>query len=109
MRTLCAATARTSVSQALRFFRVRGRVRWIACGGGAYNRAVMLELKNRLGTAGETATSGAFGFGEKSVEAVMMAILACRTIQGLPGNLPKVTGARRLAVLGKISLPGPDF
>ncbi len=109
MRTLCAATAQTSVSQAFRFFGVKGRVRWIACGGGAYNRALMLELKNRLGTAGETATSGAFGFGEKSVEAVMMAILACRTIQALPGNLPKVTGASKRAVLGKISLPGPDF
>ncbi|MBI3581524.1 MAG: anhydro-N-acetylmuramic acid kinase [Nitrospinae bacterium] len=109
MRTLCAATAQTSVGQALRFFRVKGRVRWIACGGGAYNRAVMLELKNRLGAAGETTTSGALGFGEKSVEAVMMAILAHRTIQCLPGNLPRVTGARKHAVLGKISLPGPDF
>ncbi|MBI3793441.1 MAG: anhydro-N-acetylmuramic acid kinase [Nitrospinae bacterium] len=108
MRTLCAVTAETAVGQTLKHFRPRGKVRWILCGGGAYNRAIVAEIKARLGSKGEVSLSGEFGFGEKSVEAVLMAILAFRTVQGLSGNLPKVTGAKNYAVLGKISLPGPD-
>jgi anhydro-N-acetylmuramic acid kinase len=38
-------------------------------------------------------------------EAVAFALLAVQSLHGQPTNLPSVTGARRKAVLGKISLP----
>jgi anhydro-N-acetylmuramic acid kinase len=108
MRTLCSVTAESAVRQAFRFFKPKGKVRWIVCGGGAFNRAVMTEIRERIGGRGEVVSSGAVGFDERSIEAALMAILAFRTVQGLSGNLPKVTGAKEPAVLGKISLPKPD-
>ena len=36
-------------------------------------------------------------------EAVAFAVLADRTLAGLPGNVPAATGASRPVVLGKIS------
>ena len=39
-------------------------------------------------------------------EAIAFALLADRTMHGLPGNLPSVTGAARSVVLGKIVRPG---
>ena len=41
-----------------------------------------------------------------TAEAAAFAWLAWRTLNGLPGNLPAVTGASRAAVLGGIYLPG---
>jgi anhydro-N-acetylmuramic acid kinase len=38
-------------------------------------------------------------------EAIAFAVLADRTMHGLPGNLPTVTGARRAVVLGKLARP----
>ncbi|MBI5178366.1 MAG: anhydro-N-acetylmuramic acid kinase [Nitrospinae bacterium] len=103
LRTLCAVTAQSAVSQALAHFAPEKKVRWVVCGGGAFNKALMAELKERLKGRGQLALSSDLGFGEKSVEAVLMAVLAWRTLNGLPGNLPQVTGARSPALLGKIS------
>ncbi|MCZ6515044.1 MAG: anhydro-N-acetylmuramic acid kinase, partial [Acidobacteria bacterium] len=35
------------------------------------------------------------------------ALLADRTLAGLPGNLPAVTGARQQAILGKVVYASP--
>ena len=50
--------------------------------------------------------SDEFGLDMDAKEAIAFAILADRTMHGLPGNLPSVTGARRTVVLGKVSRPG---
>jgi anhydro-N-acetylmuramic acid kinase len=49
--------------------------------------------------------SDAFGLPVDAKEAIAFAILADRTLHGLPGNLPAVTGARRAVVLGNVSHP----
>lgn len=105
MRTLAAVTAESAVRQVFGFLGPKKGVRWILCGGGAFNRAVTAELSARLGARGRVVGSSAFGYGEKNVEAVMMAALAYRTLNGLHGNIPRVTGAKVPAVLGKISIP----
>jgi anhydro-N-acetylmuramic acid kinase len=46
--------------------------------------------------------SGQYGLPVDAKEAIAFALLADRTLQGLAGNLPSVTGARRAVVLGKI-------
>jgi len=71
------------------------------CGGGARN-SVMLEM---IGTALAPAvvrTTDILGLPAEWVEAVAFAWLAHRTLAGLPGNLPEVTGARGPRVLGAI-------
>jgi anhydro-N-acetylmuramic acid kinase len=49
--------------------------------------------------------SDRYGLPVDAKEAIAFAILADRTLHGLPGNLPSVTGARRAVVLGKIVKP----
>ena len=50
----------------------------------------------------ETASTEAFGLHPDWVEAVAFAWLAKQTLNGLPGNLPAVTGASHPVVLGAI-------
>ncbi len=73
----------------------------IICGGGAFNRYLLERLK--AGLAGvRVSTSDAHGLGAMQVEAAAFAWLARRTVRCEAGNLPGVTGARGLRVLGAI-------
>jgi anhydro-N-acetylmuramic acid kinase len=106
LRTLAAVTAESAVRQTLKFFNPKGKLHWIVCGGGAKNRAVLKEINFRLNRRGELSGSSRLGIGEKSVEAVICALLAHRTLKGRPGNLPGVTGAKRPVVVGKVTYLG---
>ncbi|MCE9786249.1 anhydro-N-acetylmuramic acid kinase [Shewanella chilikensis] len=69
------------------------------CGGGALNGVLMKRLGARLPNH-SIATTSALGIDPKWVEGIAFAWLALRHHQGLPANLPAVTGASREAVLG---------
>jgi len=71
------------------------------CGGGAHNAAALQRLQALLPKT-RIATTDALGLAPDWVEAVAFAWLAQRTLAGLPGNLPEVTGARGPRVLGAI-------
>ncbi len=71
------------------------------CGGGARNRDLMRRLASRLGDV-EVDSTAAAGLDPDWVEAAAFAWLAKRRIEGLPGNLPAVTGASRATVLGGV-------
>jgi anhydro-N-acetylmuramic acid kinase len=105
LRTATELTART-IADALERF-VMGKVaihRLIISGGGAHNRLLMARLAEFLPNL-RVHPSDEFGLDVDAKEAIAFAVLADRTMHGLPGNLPAVTGARRLVVLGKISRP----
>ena len=71
------------------------------CGGGAYNASLMAALARALpGMA--VASTQALGVAPNQVEALAFAWLAWRFTQRKPGNLPAVTGARGLRVLGAL-------
>lgn len=73
----------------------------LLCGGGAQNRDLARRLAARLpGRA--LADTGALGLPPQLVEAAAFAWLARETIAGRPGNVPEVTGASGLRVLGAI-------
>lgn len=81
--------------------------RLISCGGGVHNSQLRARLAARLpGTRLES--SAAHGVDPDQVEAAAFAWLAARTLAGLPGNLPSVTGAARAAVLGAVWPGEPD-
>ncbi|MFP5373758.1 MAG: anhydro-N-acetylmuramic acid kinase [Gammaproteobacteria bacterium] len=83
-----------------------GTARLLACGGGVHNRLLMQRLQARLpGVALET-TAG-HGLDPDHVEAMGFAWLARRTLAGLPGNLPAVTGARGPRILGCVHPVAP--
>ena len=71
------------------------------CGGGAYNEDLVHRLQRRLAPASLDSTA-AIGIDPDWVEAVTFAWLACRTLAGLDGNAPAVTGAAGPRVLGGI-------
>lgn len=74
----------------------------IVSGGGAHNPQILGHLAAFLPTH-DIVTSNFYGIDVDAKEAVAFAILASRTWRGLPANLPSATGARRPAVLGKIT------
>ena len=71
------------------------------CGGGAHNALLVASLKELLGDR-LLATTDALGVGVDWVEAVAFAWLAKQTVENKPSNLPAVTGAKGLRVLGAI-------
>jgi len=73
--------------------------RLMVCGGGAYNLQLMSLLKSYLPKV-EVSTTASHGFPPLQVEAAAFAWLARQFVRGLPGNLPDVTGAKGLRVLG---------
>ena len=102
LRTATELTAR-SIAEALEQF-VFPRVkvhRLIVSGGGAHNRFLLNRLRVLLPQL-TVELSDKYGLPVDAKEAIAFALLADRTLQGLPGNLPCVTGARRAVVLGKI-------
>lgn len=78
----------------------------IVCGGGVHNSDLMNRLR-RL-TPARVTTTDEYGVPADWVEATAFAWLARARLNGLAGNIPSVTGARREAVLGGVYLgPAP--
>lgn len=97
--TLLAMTA-TSIQRAI-LDCCSGTEEILICGGGAHNTALLGMLADLLPHVRIHSTS-ALGLPPDWVEAVAFAWLAWRTLQGQPGNLPEVTGARGARLLGAI-------
>jgi anhydro-N-acetylmuramic acid kinase len=98
----------------------------IISGGGAQNPLIVTQLQAALGnhvvgarhaapqvrtmstfTKIEVLPSSKFGVPEDAKEAFAFALMAYETFQHRPSNIPSATGARRPAILGKISYAPP--
>jgi anhydro-N-acetylmuramic acid kinase len=76
----------------------------IVSGGGAKNPTLMAMLREKIAPLGiGLHFSDEFGVPAEAKEAVAFALLAHETWHRRPGNVPSATGARRAAILGKIS------
>jgi anhydro-N-acetylmuramic acid kinase len=73
----------------------------LLCGGGARNQFLMKCLQERLPSAQVTTTAAA-GLDSDFKEAIAFAVLAYWRWHKIPGNLPRVTGARAAVLLGDI-------
>ena len=78
----------------------------IVSGGGAHNPLILAQLAAALPGI-EVLPSGRLGIPEDAKEALAFALLAYETFHQRPANLPSATGARGLAILGKISYAPP--
>ncbi|MFL9879200.1 anhydro-N-acetylmuramic acid kinase [Herbaspirillum rhizosphaerae] len=100
--TLTAFTATTIADAILKHAAQTGAV--YVCGGGAYNAYLLKLLGEALSAGAERAipvlSTEVLGIAPNHVEALAFAWLAQRFCLRLPGNLPAVTGARGLRVLG---------
>ncbi|NCW18172.1 MAG: anhydro-N-acetylmuramic acid kinase [Betaproteobacteria bacterium] len=95
-RSLLELTA-WSISQACQAEAVR-KV-WV-CGGGAGNLLLLERIRSL--TQVDVETTAALGIDPQQVEACAFAWLGYRFLHRQPSNLPSVTGARRLKVLGAL-------
>lgn len=78
----------------------------ILSGGGAKNSTLVAMLTRELAPLGiRLRSSDEFGLPSAAKEAVAFALLAHETWHRRPSNVPSATGAKRAAVLGKISYP----
>jgi anhydro-N-acetylmuramic acid kinase len=72
------------------------------CGGGAYNGTLLRALAEELGGNVPVDSTAALGIAPNRVEALAFAWLGYRFMQREPGNLPAVTGAKGLRILGAL-------
>lgn len=103
--TATAFTVRSIADAVQRFVLRRARfAEMVVSGGGAKNPTLMGMLANELSTLGVALrTSDEFGIPAEAKEAVAFALMAYETWHQRPSNVPSATGAKRSAVLGKIS------
>jgi len=76
--------------------------RVLVCGGGGHNPVLMQHLADLLGSSMQIDSTSAHGLDPDYVEAAAFAWLAKETLANRPGNLPAVTGAKGLRVLGVV-------
>ncbi len=100
-RTLLELTAST-IADAIARHADAGEL--LVAGGGAFNPALLQRLQ-ALNPRWQVASTAAHGMPPDQMEAVAFAVFAQRTMDGLTGNLPAVTGASRPCVLGGIYSP----
>ncbi len=74
-------------------------------GGGARNEFVKHSLKKYFGKTVEIKNVKELGISSDAKEAICFAVLANETLAGNPANIPRVTGAIKSTILGKICLP----
>ena len=99
MHTLLAFTVRTVVDAVASVDPAGGEL--FVCGGAALNEFLMQCLADALPLWSVRSTA-ASGIAPDQVEAIAFASFARRTVLGLSGNLPSVTGASRACVLGAV-------
>jgi len=78
----------------------------IVSGGGAHNPLIMGQMSAALPQI-QIVPSSQLGVPEDAKEAFAFALLAYETFHHRPSNVPSATGARGLAILGKISYAPP--
>lgn len=98
-RTLVALTARTLFNVLTQHCSAIDEI--YLCGGGARNSLLVADLQALI-IGKKVSTTDELGIGVDWLEAVAFAWLAKQTIENIPSNLPSVTGAKGLRVLGAI-------
>jgi anhydro-N-acetylmuramic acid kinase len=103
--TATSLTARSIADALRRLVLPRGSFGdFVVSGGGANNPTLLAMLANELKPLGLTIrASDEFGLPSEAKEAAAFALMAYETWNRRPSNVPSATGAKRLAILGKIS------
>jgi anhydro-N-acetylmuramic acid kinase len=102
--TLCELTAAT-LGDAIRLHTGHRPARVLVCGGGVYNAQLLRRIAADLIDIPVESTAVS-GIDPMQVEGAAFAWLAHRRLEGLPGNLPAVTGAQGPRVLGGLFSAG---
>lgn len=97
--TLAEMVARTISAAILRHADDAAEV--LVCGGGVHNTDLLNRLRGHL-PGKQVISTAHYGLHPDYIEAATFAWLARRALEGRPGNIPSVTGARHEAILGAV-------
>ena len=102
---LATATALTARSIAMAVRSLGGEFKdYIVSGGGTRNKTLMKMIAAEMSPLNLTiTTTDEHGLASEAKEAAAFAVLAYETWHREPSNVPSATGAKRAAVLGKVS------
>ncbi len=100
--TLLALTVQSIAGEMRQLGNVPGDI--FVCGGGAHNQEMMRQLTNALPNHTISKTDD-LGIPADWVEAVGFAWLGYCRLRNIPSNLPSVTGANDLLMLGEVFFP----
>ncbi len=78
--------------------------RWLVCGGGRHNPALMAALRGQLAAPVEPVEMA--GWSGDALEAQAFGFLAVRSLKGLPLSLPSTTGVDKPTTGGVLHKPG---
>jgi anhydro-N-acetylmuramic acid kinase len=101
LATACRFTALT-IAEAIQFLLQAEPDELIISGGGSKNRCMMRELRVAL-LGIPIRNIDELGINGDAKEAMAFALLGAATLDGVPSNVPNVTGARRPVILGSIT------
>lgn len=84
---------------------LKGNVDEVILGGGGVKNLALMDALRQVFAPRPVLTMDQVGVDSNAFEALAFAVMAYQTIQGIPTNVPSVTGARHAVVLGTI-VPG---
>ena len=106
LATLTELTARSIALSYARFLPAGAVDEVVVTGGGARNPTLVAALRRHLAPLPVRTGARALGLDPDAREAAAFALLAWAHLNGIPGNVPAVTGARVPRVLGAL-YPAP--
>jgi anhydro-N-acetylmuramic acid kinase len=99
--TACAISVK-SIADSMRRFLKKFPQEIFVSGGGVNNRTMMSMLRRAVPECA-VRTIDDLGIPSAAKEAMAFALLGAATLDGVPGNVPAATGARRRVVLGSVT------
>ncbi len=105
LHTLSRYTAYAVFENARRYIEDFSSLDTVVVGGGGSRNAFIMELLQEYFASVPVTATTEYGLDDAFKEAIGFAVLANETLHGNTSNVPRVTGAKRPAVLGKICLP----
>jgi anhydro-N-acetylmuramic acid kinase len=100
-RTACQIAA-DAIAESVRSFLKPFPDEIIVSGGGTLNKTMMDAIRQGLADC-DVRTIDELGIPSAAKEAMAFALLGAATLDGVPGNVPAATGARRRVVLGAVT------
>lgn len=97
------AVAQSIIDAYNRFIKPEHEIEHLIVGGGGVDNKRLMRLIQKGIPELQVFTSDQFGIPHTAREALAFAILGNEAICGTPANIPKATGARHPAILGKIT------
>tara|TARA_B100001123_G_scaffold448456_1_gene609696 strand:+ start:712 stop:1788 length:1077 start_codon:yes stop_codon:yes gene_type:complete len=102
IRTLCAFTSKSIIENINKYINFTSPdYRLFVSGGGVNHPVLMDDLKN-ISKIKNINTSNQIGINPGMKESLLMAVLGVARLLKVPANMPSVTGAKKLAVLGEL-------